>query len=65
MVDLTRQSYDDLIEIRANTRWSIRQLEAIRWERTVAQDDELTRLRALQRQLAREIGNRAHQLPLF
>ena len=65
MCDLTCQTYDDLIEMRANTRWSIRQLEAIRWGRTVAQDDELTRLRALQRRLAPEIGNRIHDLHLF
>ena len=65
MCDLTRQTYDDLIEMRANVRQAIRQLEGIRWGRTVAQDEELTRLRALQRQLAREIGNRVHQLPLF
>ena len=64
MLDLTQSSLDQLIEMRANTRWSLRQLEALGHATTLEQDTEKTRLRTLQARLAREIGRRVVQLPL-
>ena len=66
MTDLTKMSFDQLVEMRANARYSKRQLEQVpSWRRTPAESAEIARLQALHAALGREIKHRSTQLPLF
>ena len=66
MIDLTKKSFGQLVEMRANTRWAKRQLEQLpHWKRTPEQSAEIERLERLHAALWREIQHRSSQLPLF